>query len=187
MTKLKVILLNNRGFTIIEALIVVAIFGTIGIISADLLSRTFQGNNKVKLITSLKQNGQAALSSIEETIKYSDDIICPTSSSLSPKIVVVADGVYTRFEIATSYIAKDNPVPQNANDTQLCTDNLSSDKTFLIHQGSVVINNFGFTVNEVTGKNSSVGVQFDLSSSSSDSSFATQITPVSFQTTVQLK
>lgn len=184
---------NNKGFTIVEALIVAGIFGTVGMIAADLLARSFQGSNKVKLVSSIKQNGQSALNSIEQTIRYADSIICPINSNLSSTIVVVSNGVYSRIKIADkdqvpgSYIAQDHPSPSVANDVSLCDSNLSS-PSYLISQSSATIDTgSGFVVNNVSGKNKSVNIKFSLSSNSTSTSFDNQITPVNFQTTIQLR
>ncbi len=181
---------SQKGFTIIEVLIVAGIFGVIGIIATDLLAKTFQGNNKVRLINVIQQNGQTALGNMEQTTKFAEDVICPTNSTLSPILVVVSNGVYTRYKITespTNTITQDNPTSADVNDPNFCNVTAQVSPNPLINSTSIKITNSGFVVNDVSGGNKSVTIKFDLSSASADNSFDNQIPAVSFRNTIQLR
>lgn len=128
--------INNRGFTLIEVLLASLIIGVVGFILADILLRSFKVNDKVQLISNIKQNGQNALNIISETIRNSDEIICPESNSITNKAIVLkknnqtttgVDTTYTRFRICATaesctgrgtngYITKDLVTPTDPND-----------------------------------------------------------------------
>lgn len=125
---------KEKGFSLIETLVALAVVSIMGIILADLLSRTIQGGNKTHLIGVMKDNGQSALTIIESSIRSADTIICPintgdpldlsseTGSRLPNVLVVSQNGVYSRFgfnDIASGqngYISEDHPTIADTTD-----------------------------------------------------------------------
>ena len=122
---------RTKGFTIVELLVAISVIAVIGAVITEIFSRSLRGGNKAQIIAAVKQNGQAALESIDKTIRNSDEIVCPiiTSSEIiaagvnpvtkyTDTVAVVKDGVYTRFRYQVStvntngYIVRDNPVSQ---------------------------------------------------------------------------
>lgn len=124
------LLRNKKGFTLVESVIAISIIGVIGIIMVDILGRTFDNNEKTNLVSNVQQNGQAALSTIDDAIRNSQ-FVClgGTNSSGSiinpnqidpveyhnPILVVFRDGRYIRYRLisqtssANGYIVEDYP------------------------------------------------------------------------------
>lgn len=75
----------SNGFTLVESLISISIIAIIGLIITSLLSNTFQSNAKTQLISTIKQNGQTALSNIEQTIRQSDSVLCIGTANGTPQ------------------------------------------------------------------------------------------------------
>ncbi len=130
--------MKKNGFSLIETLVALAIVSIMGIILADLLTRTIQGGNKTHLIGTMKDNGQAALNIIESSMRSSDTVICPintgdpldlpseTAKRLPNVLVVSQNGIYTRFGFVDTtpplstgqngYISKDHPAVSDTTD-----------------------------------------------------------------------
>lgn len=118
----------KNGFTLAEMVVVMAITAIVGTILVLIFTNTLRGSNKAQVLAVIKQNGQSVLENMDKTIRGADDIICPTNPAPSNTIVVVKDGLYTRYRVALSTdglstapaaclgigkngcIARDNPV-----------------------------------------------------------------------------
>lgn len=134
--------MKEKGFSLIETLVALAVISIMGIILADLLIRTIQGGNKTHLIGVMKDNGQAAINTIDSSVRSADTIICPintgdpldlpseTSKRLSNVLVIAQNGIFTRFGFndtaagQNGYISKDQPTITDTTDllsiNQLC-------------------------------------------------------------------
>lgn len=126
---------KQKGFSLVEALVVVAVLAVISIVMIDLLSRTIKGGNKTELIGDLKQNGQSALDNLDTSIRSADKVICtgtynPSTAqdtfkdaggnNLPDTIVIAKDGAYTRFRF---YFEKTSPATNGyIGQTQLIAD-----------------------------------------------------------------
>lgn len=91
--------MNNKGFTLVEALLSGAILAVVGVIMVSLLNQSFQLNNKSQLISKIKQNGQNALNTIDEVVRNSTSIACPTVAGGGDPTFLVgySNGTYTRI------------------------------------------------------------------------------------------
>lgn len=90
----------QKGFTLIEVMVVIAVLGVIGIVLSDLLTRAFSGSDKTRLLARVKNNGQSALNIIDQTIRGSDVVVCPAYGVSDPNNSLVVrgkDGAYVRF------------------------------------------------------------------------------------------
>ncbi|MFH1961165.1 MAG: type II secretion system protein [Patescibacteria group bacterium] len=58
-----------KGFTLVEILVVVALFGIISTIAGDILITVFRSYNKAKIIGEVDKNGNFALSAISQEIR----------------------------------------------------------------------------------------------------------------------
>ncbi|MBI2011560.1 type II secretion system protein [Candidatus Daviesbacteria bacterium] len=191
-------MLNGKGFTLIEALVAATIFGIIGLITVDLLARTFQGNTKASLIARVKQNGQVALNSIERVILNSNSVVCPTSSNPSSVIGILKDGVYTRVRLipetsdTNGYIVSDTPTPETENEKgNVCdtTINPPENETFITNKNSQIsLKSGSFVVNFASGFTTVVTVEFKLGQEiNSGNKFFARIENVPFQTSINLR
>src|SRR5687767_3480485 len=84
---------KNRGFTLVELLVVIGVLSIFGVLILNIFTRTLRGSNKSQILSVMKQNGQLSLEIIDKTVRGSDRVICTTSNTL----VVVKNGSYTRF------------------------------------------------------------------------------------------
>ena len=62
---------KQKGFTIIEIVVVVGILGVIAVIGTNMFFTVIRGSNKSKNLTTVKQNGEYALSVMERMIRNS--------------------------------------------------------------------------------------------------------------------
>lgn len=111
-----------KGFSLIEALVSLAIILVLGFILSDLLLHTFQGGNKSDLIGTVKQNGQSALDNMTLAIRAADSVVCSGSyyttwpqGNPSDTLVISKNGSFTRFRFhppttsINGYLAEDFP------------------------------------------------------------------------------
>lgn len=95
----------KKGFTLVEMLVVIAILGIAGVLVLSIFTQALRGNNKTQVLSSIKKNGQSVLDTVDKTIRDADDVVCPyiavgsTSSAASNSLVVVKEGVYTRYRL----------------------------------------------------------------------------------------
>lgn len=88
----------ERGFTLVEILVVIAIVAIIGLVMIAIFTNTLRGSNKSEILSVIKQNGQAVLDNIDKNVRESDNVICPSPGSSSDTLVVVKNGSYTRYK-----------------------------------------------------------------------------------------
>lgn len=72
----------QRGFTLVELLVVIAVMSVIGTISTDLFSSVIRGGNKANVINEVKQNGQQALDVMERYIRNAATVSGPSTTEL---------------------------------------------------------------------------------------------------------
>ena len=113
--------LKKSGFTLVELIVVVALMGILGLIFTNTLIQTLRGQNKVKVINEVKQNGQTILDRLTNDIRQAEKIVCRgknLANAVYPEnafdtIVIVKAGTYTRFRLivetegSNGYIQRD--------------------------------------------------------------------------------
>lgn len=128
---------TNRGFTLIEILVVIGLLGIIVAIGSNMFFTTLRSSGKSKTLTRVKQNGDYALSTIERLIRDSEKVITNSDGSLCEasmnKIKVKRiDGSEIEFEcldegIATGYIASTSAVRARLTSDEVKLDSCSFD------------------------------------------------------------
>ena len=76
---------NNRqatGFTLIEILVAVGLLAIIAVIGSNMFFTTLRNSTKSKTLTTVKQNGDYALATIERLIRDSEKVITNSDGSL---------------------------------------------------------------------------------------------------------
>lgn len=203
----------SKGFTIIEILVVIAVFAIVGTIMVVIFTNTLRGSNKSQILGIIKQNGQSVLENMDKKIRNADNLLCPSESSNT--IVVERSGIYTRYRIVplttgeNGYIIEDHPTKQMDQTTgQLETDSVfilsvcnpndpmprvgSADTANILTdtntQSGVSIEGGSFAVSKPAGFKAAVTVNFVLKPGiGAPSATAGQIDPVAFKTTIELR
>ncbi len=65
---------NQKGFTLIEILVVITIIGILTGITADIFIQIVRGSNKANVVTEIKQNGDNILNQLERAIRNAEEI-----------------------------------------------------------------------------------------------------------------
>src|SRR5579884_4155589 len=95
------ILKRQSGFSLIETMVVIGVLAIIGVIMADILKRTITTDTKTELTGAIKNNGDKALNTMDNTIQFAERVVCvdkfDASALNNDTIVVVKNGTYTRF------------------------------------------------------------------------------------------
>lgn len=199
--------LNYYGSTLVEVMVVMAVMAIVGTMLVVVFTNTLRGNNKAQILAVIKQNGQAVLENMDKTIRGADNVICPDPSASSAILVVVSNGIYTRYRFIfspePSSIKLDYPtktiieevtetdeefrhrvcdsnsvIPVDAKD--LTDTNLQTGVSLLTDEASFRRDYFG--------SKDSISVSFTLKPAvNAPAIVAGQIDPVAFTTTVQLR
>jgi prepilin-type N-terminal cleavage/methylation domain-containing protein len=137
---------RDRGFTLVELIIVVSITTLLGLIMTDVLIQTLRGETKAKLVSTVKQNGQVILENLVNQIRQSEKVICVgdnISSPVTDTIVIFKQGSYIRYRMvapspladptANGYIAFDT---FTADDYPLISEDRCNDVTLIASRTS---------------------------------------------------
>lgn len=192
---------SRSGFTMVEILVVIAILGIMGVVVTDIFIRNLRGNEKARVIASIKQNGQAVLERIDKKVRAADNVACVTAGGET--MVIVKNGEYTRYRFQTEggvqTIVEDNPTFSGTPTLQtfladICTLNDYPGATKLAltdtspQTGVWVEYTQPFSRNKLSGFKDTVTVTFKLKPSQGTSlTLASQVDPVEFQTTIALR
>lgn len=207
---------TERGFTLAEVLVVMAIVAIVGTILVLIFTNTLRGSNKSQILSTMKQNGQAVLDNITGTIRSSDNVVCPPLGS-SNTIVIVKDGIYSRYRIvlagdqsgsappscigtgtANGCIILDNPTPSPSETgpqsfvARVCNAAdpmpLAQILTDTNPLTGVSIGSGSFSISKPSGFKAIVTVNFILKPGVSvPQAIVSQIDPVTDQTTIELR
>lgn len=205
--------MRNRGFTLVEMLIVIGILTIFGVLILTIFTRTLKGSNKSQILGLIKQNGQLVLEVLDKTTRGADKVLCPKDSTPSKTLVVVKNGSYTRFRFIdpntnnpslgtcnsiNGCLIEDFPVqPSSGSETDLkvfldnlCTNPPVSSQvlTDTNTQKGVSIQSGTFTKNPSAGFRDVISVSFQIAPGLGAPPAVTgQVDAATFQTTIQLR
>lgn len=197
--------MKEKGFTLAEILVVIAVISILGLLIVTIFSRTLRGTNKSQIISAIKQNGQAVLESMDKTIRGADNLVCISNDPPST-IVVVEGGKYTRYRFQiypdkskNGVVFQDNPAAGiNESDPRLFINRVCNPRDVMGVPQTLTDNNPQTGVNLISGsfqKNSPqagfkdiVSIQFALGPGiDAAKAIVGQIDEVSFQTSIELR
>lgn len=98
----------NRGFSLIELLVVVTLMGIIGMITTQMFILNVKSQSKSELGKEVKQNGDYALAVIESMLRAAVDIVGSTTCnqpSAKTLTILNPDGLNTTFDCSSSQMA----------------------------------------------------------------------------------
>jgi len=72
------IIVNQKGFTLVEIMVVVVIFGIMGIVASNSLFSLLRGASKTEILKEVKQNGDYTLSVMEFKIRNAKEVLTTT-------------------------------------------------------------------------------------------------------------
>lgn len=153
---------KNTGFTLIELIVVVGVIVLLGLIFTDILVQTLRGQNKVRILNQVKQNGQVILERLSNSIRQGGEIIClgdlesdsdttdDTITLYKPSGYSPTQGTYTRFRLirpvtntTNGYLTEEiftdkEKDSQGLTNSELCTKSLAlGQKSYLTDLDSV--------------------------------------------------
>ena len=98
---------KNKGFTLIEILVVVGILAIIAVVSSNMFFTVFKSSGKTKVLTKVKQNGDYALTVMERLIRDSQEVSSSCTSGMASIKVKRFDGSEITFscDLAQGLIA----------------------------------------------------------------------------------
>lgn len=165
----------KKGFTLIEMLVVISMVAIIGSLVVTILVMTLRGSNKAELISTLKQNGNAAMAQMVRQIRYAKSLDTPSScitpvTTQSLTTTSLTDDQQTTFTCVTG-----------ANST------IASNGASLLDTTSGSVSTCSFVCSQQNIFDPpSITIQFTLTAKNANQLEETQAT-VPFQTTVKLR
>lgn len=74
---------RTRGFTLIEALVAIAVFAMLGLMTTTMMIGTLQGAKKAAAVALVKNEGGRAMSVISQMLRYAVDVTACASNSVT--------------------------------------------------------------------------------------------------------
>lgn len=91
---------NNQGLSLIEILIVVAIFAVIGVLSTRSVFLTVRNANKSDSLVRVRENVNYSLAVIERQLRNAESVTCPSASSLQIDYISL-EGITSSFSCSS--------------------------------------------------------------------------------------
>jgi len=95
----------EKGFTLVELLVVVGLVLIIGTVGTSIITSVLRSYNKAQIINEIEQNGNYVLSLMESQIRNARSVVCDSGGPNCLKVNVTPQGgIAFSFEIATGTI-----------------------------------------------------------------------------------
>lgn len=170
---------NQVGFTLIETVVVITVFGIISSIALVALVNILRASSKTTVLNSVRQNGDYALAQIVRTVHTAVSIQSPTlpcnssssPTSANPFTITAADGTTATYTCTSS---SPKTITYNGNS--------------LFDTNAVTMTSCNVTCSQETqSDNPVITIDFFLKSNSTSNLAEKTAPPVEFQTTVIMR
>lgn len=172
--------INNKGFTLVEILISVAIVITSATIVVAIITASFRGSTQTNINEDLRLEGNSALSQVGKMIQFADGfvgVVDGTNTEYSNCVTNDEDASYTEVKLlidgeVTTISCKDDTVRINDNP--------------LFESSKAVVENCAVRCSQTdTTDSPTIGVEFDLSRN--DSSLIEQRSSMRFEKNIKMR
>lgn len=174
--------MKRNGFTLIEVIVAISVFGIIGILTSVILINTVRSAKKAQIITVVRQNGQAALDQISRGLRG--------AGSLDTSIL--CDGT-TKYSSSFTYydLQSIQQIYTVSNNTILYT-NGANPASSLLDSNTVLASNVQFVCTASSANSYAapiVDISFDLTPAQGTQAIGPDglTSPIHFQTSVVLR
>lgn len=200
---------SEKGLSLIEALVTIAVVGVLGLGLTTLITRTYKGGAKTQLIGDIKQNAQSSMDKITKIIRDADAVICndaPPSPDVPYQTLAVKESagkiirlfIVPQTALKSGYIAKQEfNLPLDPNSTNYCSFNAvlpenSPAPAILTDNESVSVKSGSFSRSINPGSKDTITIELNIGPSySAGSGFEESIggedNTFPFRTSVQLR
>ena len=85
---------DERGFTLVETLVALALFSVVVIISVSVLLTVMRSTTKAKIINRLRSNAARVMEEIERDVRAADEVLTATSTTTNLDLRINGDSYY---------------------------------------------------------------------------------------------
>ncbi|HZE86945.1 MAG TPA: type II secretion system protein [Methylomirabilota bacterium] len=166
---------KQKGFSLIELLVSMAVFASVTTVIITVLFVSFRAGKKSDVLISLKQNGDATLAQMVKSIRYAKSLDAPAActtpvTQASITITSISDAKQTIFSC-----------PAGASTS------ITSNSASLIDTNAVSVSGCSFTCSQATTNDPpTITIQFTLGAKNT-TSFVETTGSIPFQTSVTLR
>lgn len=179
--------MKNKGFTLIETLIVISIFITVGSIGASIFISSLKGTNKANVVGDIRQSGNYTLSQMSKIIRsakkfegiYDDSIPQFVTSCVIP----VVDSTDPQLKI-TSFQNEIITLKCLSNPANIVAESVGS--TYFLDNGKVILSSCRFECRQSTTSNPIITINFSLTQANAEASYDKSAS-IPFQTSIVIR
>ncbi|MFH0863898.1 MAG: type II secretion system protein [Candidatus Gottesmanbacteria bacterium] len=158
----------KKGFSLIEMLVAIGLMASVGSIAMIILFTSIKGANKGDVMRDVKQNGEYAISMMENMIRSAKSATCNGADQLT---ILNTDKYTTTFSLVGNKIASEGATTTG--------NYLTNDK--------VVVSGLTFNCTKPQGAPPFVKMNFTVTQANLTTTLAEEKASLDFQTTVSLR
>ncbi|OGM23198.1 hypothetical protein A2865_00040 [Candidatus Woesebacteria bacterium RIFCSPHIGHO2_01_FULL_39_17] len=127
-----------RGFSLIEMLIVVAVFSILAVVATQSLSSSLRGSKKSESQVIVRENVDFALSTMERLLRNADNLNC-ASSDANTLVYIDEYGNSVRFDCSSGSISSESSTLTSPDIEVDCTSVFTCNNTSIPHSVDITI------------------------------------------------